>query len=183
MLANVADQHPAYNEGVRVREASPYDQSIFTRFRYVLFVVGGEISWEQEMKAKIEAEYYRNKMEYNLGVEQGFAEAYDDFTTEVGNSLFEVGVAMVQEAEEINNFDVSINQEFNEMFSQGVDATNSQNWNKSSNTGQNNSTDPVDEWETAVIDGISQSVETDIENYWNENVVGSELAQMLMGGN
>lgn len=182
MLANVADQHPAYNEGVRVREASPYDQSIFTRFRYVLFVVGGEISWEQEMKAKIEAEYYRNKMEYNLGVEQGFTEAYDNFTEEVDNSLFEVGVAMVQEADNINNFDVSISQEFNDMFSQGVDATNSSNWNESSNTEQSNSTAPENEWET-VIDGISQSVETDIENYWNENVVGSELAQMLMGGN
>ena len=182
MLANVADLHPAYNEGVRVREASPYDQSIFTRFRYVLFVVGGEISWEQEMKARIEAAYYQSRTDYDLGVEQGYAEAYDKFTTEVGNSMFEVGVAMVQEADELNNFDVSINQEFNEMFTQGVDTTNSPNWNENSNTGQSNSTDPDNEWET-VIDGISQRVETDIENYWNENVVGSELAQMLMGGN
>ena len=96
MLANVADLHPGYNEGVRVREASPYDRTIFTRFRYVLFVVGGEISWEQEMRAKIEAEYYQSKTDYDLGVEQGYAEAFDNYVTEVGNGLVEYGTAMDQ---------------------------------------------------------------------------------------
>ena len=143
MLANVADLHPAYNEGVRVREASPFDQSIFTRFRYVLLAVGKELSWEQEMKAKIEAEYYRSKMEYDLGVEQGYAEAYDNYMTEVGNGLVEFGSAYDQEMNNINNFSASMDQEINSINNQSFIT----------------------------------------EDAWNEGSAGSQLWQMLMGGN
>lgn len=110
MIANVADLHPQYHENVHVREASPYDRSIFTRFRYVLLAVGDELSPEQEAREKIEAEYYRNKMEYNLGVEAGYAEAFDTYITEAGNGIMEFAMAMDQEMNAINsqNFDVNI---------------------------------------------------------------------------
>ena len=143
MIANVADLHPQYHENVHVREASPYDQSIFTRFRYVLFAVGGDISWEKEMRAKVEAEYYRNKMEYNLGVEQGYAEAYDSYMTEVGNGLVEFGSAYDQEMNNINNFNASMDQEINSINNQSFIT----------------------------------------EDAWNEGSAGSQLWQMLMGGN
>ena len=162
MLANVADLHPQYHEGVHVREASPYDQSIFTRFRYVLFVVGGDISWEKEMRAKVEAEYYRNKMEYNLGVEQGYAEAYDTFTTEVGNDLIEYGVAM--------------DQEFTDIYNQGVEFGLDPNWNENILNNQNSNTEPENEWE-AYMNSINQAYETEIED------AASQLWSMLMGGN
>ncbi len=110
MLANVADLHPEYHADVRVREASPYDQSIFTRFRYVLIAVGDEISPQEEARAKIEAEYYRSKMEYNLAVDEGYAEAFSTYNTEVANGLMEFGMAMEQEMNAINNqqFDFNI---------------------------------------------------------------------------
>ena len=109
MLANVGDLHPEYHADVRVREASPYDQSIFTRFRYVLIAVGDEISPEQQAREMIEAEYYRSKMEYNLGVEAGYAEAYDTYTTEVGNGLMDFANAMDQEMNAINNQEFDFN--------------------------------------------------------------------------
>ena len=162
MLANVADLHPQYHESVHVREASPYDQTIFTRFRYVLFVVGGEISWEKEMRAKIEAEYYRNKMEYNLGVEQGYAEAYDTFYTEVGNGLIDYGVA--------------IDQEYNEIYNQGVEQGLSPDWTEYLMSDQSINPEPENEWE-AYLNSISQNYETEMEE------AGSQLWELLMGGN
>ena len=165
MLANVADLHPQYHEGVHVREASPYDQSIFTRFRYVLFVVGGDISWEKEMRAKVEAEYYRNKMEYNLGVEQGYAEAFDSFTTEVSNGLFDIGVAMDQEINDINNFGNTMNQELGDINSQGYTIDFENYWNNN------------------IANSQSSGDDINIGDYWDENLAGLELAQMLMGGN
>lgn len=162
MLANVADLHPQYHEDVHVREASPYDRSIFTRFRYVLFVVGGEISWEKEMRAKVEAEYYRNKMEYNLGMEQGYAEAYGGFTTEVGNGLIEYGAAM--------------DQGFSEMHDQGVEMGLPPNWTENILNDQNNNTEPENEWE-AYINSYNQSVTAEMDN------AASQLWDMLMGGN
>ena len=104
MLANVADLHPGYHGDVRVREASPYDRSIFTRFRYVLIAVGKKISQQEEMREKIEAEYYRTKMEYNVAVDEGYAEAVDGFMTEVAIGLYDFSVAMDQEMNDITNF-------------------------------------------------------------------------------
>jgi hypothetical protein len=103
MLANVADLHPEYYGDVRVKEASPYDKSIFTRFRYVLLAVGDEISPQQEMREQIEAEYYRSKMEYNEAVEAGYAEAFETYNNEVSNSLMNFGMAMDQEMNAINS--------------------------------------------------------------------------------
>ena len=176
MLANVADLHPQYHEGVHVREASPYDWSIFTRFRYVLFVVGGEISWEKEIRAKIEAEYYRNKMEYNLGVEQGYAEAYDNFTAEMDNGLVEFGVAMDQEANNMGSFDAAVGQELNDMYSQNIDMGFIPFLDDSSNTGNTTNTDVGNYWEDY------GDVSTSLDNYWDENLAGLELALMLMDG-
>lgn len=158
MLANVADLHPQYHEDVHVREASPYDQSIFTRFRYVLFVVGGDISWEKEMRAKVEAEYYRNKMEYNLGMEQGYAEAYDSFTTEAYNGFVE--------------FDNAMAQEYGEIYNQGVEMGFGPDWMQGTPEDPGSS-DPL----TAYVDSINQQYSTEIEN------AGSQLWEMLMGGN
>ena len=121
MLANVGDLHPEYHADVRVREASPYDQSIFTRFRYVLIAVGDEISPEQQAREMIEAEYYRSKMEYNLGVEAGYAEAYDTYTTEVGNGLMDFANAMDQEMSAIDANMNSVQNEFNFDYSQDFD--------------------------------------------------------------
>ena len=126
MLANVADLHPSYYGDVRVREASPYDRSIFTRFRYVLLAVGKKISQQEEMREKIEAEYYRSKMEYNVAVDAGYAEAVDGFMTEVGIGLVDFGMA--------------VDQEINAMNEMGANIT------------------------------------------WEEDIAGSQLAQMLMGG-
>jgi hypothetical protein len=158
MIANVADLHPQYNEGVHVREASPYDQSIFTRFRYVLLAVGKELSWEQEMKAKIEAEYYRSKMEYNLGVEQGYAEAYDSFTTEAYNGFVEVDNAMAQE--------------YGEIYNQGLEMGLGPDWMQGTPEVPSSS-DPLE----AYADSINQQFNEDVES------AASQLAQMLMGGN
>jgi hypothetical protein len=107
MLANVANLHPEYYGDVRVKEASPYDKSIFTRFRYVLLAVGDEISPQQEMREQIEAEYYRSKMEYNEAVESGYAEAFETYNNEVSNSLMEFGMAMDQEMNAINSQEFS----------------------------------------------------------------------------
>ena len=158
MIANVADLHPQYNEGVHVREASPYDQSIFTRFRYVLLAVGKELSWEQEMKAKIEAEYYRSKMEYNLGVEQGYAEAYDSFTTEAYNGFVE--------------FDNAMAQEYGEIYNQGLEMGLGPDWMQGTPEVPSSS-DPLE----AYADSINQQFNEDVES------AASQLAQMLMGGN
>ena len=95
------------------------------------------------MRAKVEAEYYRNKMEYNLGVEQGYAEAYDSYMTEVGNGLVEFGSAYDQEMNNINNFSASMDQEINSINNQSFIT----------------------------------------EDAWNEGSAGSQLWQMLMGGN
>ena len=121
MLANVGDLHPEYHADVRVREASPYDQSIFTRFRYVLIAVGDEISPEQQAREMIEAEYYRSKMEYNLGVEAGYAEAFDTYNTEVSNGLMEFGTAIDQEMSAIDANMNSVQNEFNFDYSQDFD--------------------------------------------------------------
>ena len=107
MLANVANLHPDYYGDVRVKEASPYDKSIFTRFRYVLLAVGDEISPEQQAREMIEAEYYRSKLDYNEAVESGYAEAFDGFVTEAGNGLIDFGIAMDQEIDTINSQDFS----------------------------------------------------------------------------
>ena len=103
MLANVASLHPDYYGDVRVKEASPYDKSIFTRFRYVLLAVGDEISPEQEMREQIEAEYYRSKLDYNEAVESGYAEAFETYNNEVNNSVIDFGIAMGQEMNNINS--------------------------------------------------------------------------------
>ena len=121
MLANVGDLHPEYHADVRVREASPYDQSIFTRFRYVLIAVGDEISPEQQAREMIEAEYYRSKMEYNLGVEAGYAEAFDTYNTEVSNGLMEFGTAIDQEMSAIDANMNSVQNEYNFDYSQDFD--------------------------------------------------------------
>ena len=114
------------------------------------------------MRAKVEAEYYRNKMEYNLGVEQGYAEAYDTFTTEVGNDLIDYGVAM--------------DQEFTDIYNQGVEFGLDPNWNENILNNQNSNTEPENEWE-AYMNSINQAYETEIED------AASQLWSMLMGGN
>ena len=48
-------------------------------------------------------------MEYNLGVEAGYAEAYDTYTTEVGNGLMDFANAMDQEMNAINNQEFDFN--------------------------------------------------------------------------
>ena len=107
MLANVADMHPDYYGDVRVKEASPYDKSIFTRFRYVLLAVGDEISPEQEAREKIEAEYYRSKMEYNTAMESGYAEAFETYNNEVNSTMSAFSSAMNQEINAITSQDYS----------------------------------------------------------------------------
>ena len=107
MLANVADMHPDYYGDVRVKEASPYDKSIFTRFRYVLLAVGDEISPEQEAREKIEAEYYRAKMEYNTAMESGYAEAFETYNNEVNSTMSAFSSAMNQEINAITSQDYS----------------------------------------------------------------------------
>lgn len=107
MLANVANLHPEHYGDVRVKEASPYDKSIFTRFRYVLLAVGDEISPQEEMRAQIEAEYYRSKMEYNEAKESGLAEAFETYNNEVSNSLIDFGMALDQEMNNINSQEFS----------------------------------------------------------------------------
>ena len=114
------------------------------------------------MKAKVEAEYYRNKMEYNLGMEQGYAEAYGGFTTEVGNGLIEYGAAM--------------DQGFSEMHDQGVEMGLPSNWTENILNDQNNNTEPENEWE-AYINSYNQSVTAEMDD------AASQLWDMLMGGN
>ena len=107
MLANVASLHPDYYGDVRVKEASPYDKSIFTRFRYVLLAVGDEISPQEEMRAQIEAEYYRSKMEYDEAKESGLAEAFETYNNELNNSMIDFGIALDQEMNNINSQEFS----------------------------------------------------------------------------
>ena len=107
MLANVASLHPDYYGDVRVKEASPYDKSIFTRFRYVLLAVGDEISPQEEMRAQIEAEYYRSKMEYEEAKESGLAEAFETYNNELNNSMIDFGIALDQEMNTINSQEFS----------------------------------------------------------------------------
>ena len=69
----------------------------------------------------IEAEYYRSKMEYNLGVEAGYAEAFDTYNTEVSNGLMEFGTAIDQEMSAIDANMNSVQNEFNFDYSQDFD--------------------------------------------------------------
>ena len=111
------------------------------------------------MRAKVEAEYYRNKMEYNLGMEQGYAEAYDSFTTEAYNGLVE--------------YDNAVSQEYDAIHDRGVEFGFGPEWDQGPATDQSESTDPL----AAYVESINQQYNTEIEN------AGSQLWEMLMGGN
>ena len=86
MILRRANLHPEYNGGVTVRDGSPYDKGVFTRNRYILFVVGDQISPEQELRAMIEAEYARARGDYDEAVENAIL----DFGHEVGLEMDQV---------------------------------------------------------------------------------------------
>ncbi len=86
MILRRANLHPDYNGDVTVRDGSPYDKGVFTRNRYILFVVGDQISPEQELRAMIEAEYARARGDYDEAVENAIL----DFGHEVGLEMDQV---------------------------------------------------------------------------------------------
>ena len=79
MAARRADLHPEYNGGVTVRDANPYDASMFTRNPYVMIAVGDKLSPEQEMRARVEAEYYATRADYDEACDNAWDETLTEF--------------------------------------------------------------------------------------------------------
>ncbi len=102
MIVQYADLHPEYHENVRVRDASPYDSRVFTQNRYVLFAVGKELSPMEQMRARLEAEYYQTRYDYDTAVEEGYSQAFNDFSVAVDSSLQEFQQSVDNEINYLN---------------------------------------------------------------------------------
>ena len=92
-------------DGGEVREGNPYDRTVCTRNRYVLFAAGKKLSEWEQMRARAYAEVYGAKADYEDQVEAeqiqawaNYADAYDNavigFSQGVDQGLGEMYIAM-----------------------------------------------------------------------------------------
>lgn len=129
MVVRTGTMHPDYHGGT-VRDGNPYDYTVYSRHRYVLFAVGKELNEWEQMRARAYAEAYGAKADFEYQVEYEQEQAWQNFNTELDASMqtFDAGmqdftVGVTQEVESFNteiqtwqdDFSYDLSQDIGEM--------------------------------------------------------------------
>ncbi|MBP3208363.1 MAG: hypothetical protein J6M64_00440 [Oscillospiraceae bacterium] len=125
MIVRTGTMHPDYHGGT-VRDGNPYDYSVYSRHRYVLFAVGKELSEWEQVRARAYAEAYGAKADFEYQVEYEQAQAWQNFDNEVNIAMNDFNAGMEQE---IINYNAELNNWQNEVdynFEQGTSDAASQ---------------------------------------------------------
>ena len=84
LVVRTGKLHPYH--GGDVREGNPYDRTVCTRHRYILFAAGKQLSEWDRMKARAYAEAYGAKADYEDQVEAEQAQAWINVAQEYNNA-------------------------------------------------------------------------------------------------
>ena len=125
MIVRTGTMHPDYHGGT-VRDGNPYDYTVYSRHRYVLFAIGKELNEWEQMRARAYAEAYGAKADFEYQVEYEQEQAWKNFNTEVDVAINDFNAGMEQE---IINYNAELNNWQNEVdynFEQGTSDAASQ---------------------------------------------------------
>ncbi len=87
MVAQRGDLHPNYHADVVVRDANPYDRNLFTGNRYVLFAAGKELSAQDQMRVRVEAEMYATRADYEEARDNAYEQSVLEFSQAVDQEI------------------------------------------------------------------------------------------------